>query len=532
MLFCFIGLAAAQSSEDPVEVSPSSLVLVVKEGDSSEVGRLHFVGLADKYNVQLFTSDLIDNKSGSFIQYSDITLSDDNFDLNRNSIKDINVTVRTQDLNIGNYRGTLLTVFTTPGQNATIVPIDVTLRVGSAQSFFGGLMPSSWNTQSWSIIIIIALSIIGYLYGERVSKFGTPVVVIISITIAAIWIYTVVNFTFNEINTIISTALIAPFLTYSANYLNDKRTQKNSKESAALTVFREGIKEDIDLIRKLMGELATHYASFNPYQYAKINGNNIDISSPEILYNKNGKLGKTVWVESCKQGKIADLPIPRIENYYDFVDIYNRYYSCARFMTTGKEGDELKKIKEGDLLQHFTIFRAAYAKLQENVFVNLSYYIGAFTKNNMAPLNNEFPRVNRPLLKKLVKYGIFLEVPKRFQFSYKTKLDETGKEKLIKRIDNWKFNASELDRICNVIYSKGAINKFYHEVSDDFTDYYVKLVKAAKVLLSDSIPEDFLKNEEESGKENEDLKNLLEKLVKNKKVIIKIFNNELAKATT
>lgn len=437
LLLSSLAVAAAQdSTSSSLVFSPSGLILVGKEGVDNVTGRLSFVGTANEtIEVRLFSSDLIDNGSGKMIPSSELTLSSVQFNVSRNQQESIGVLATTRGVGVGTYRGTILVIANPVDANSTTMNIGVSVRIETTKTFFGSDL--NWSFQSWLIISLIVLSIIGYLYAEFGPRFNTTAVILISITIGYIWVYTIVNFTFSELNTLISTVVVAPFLTYSANFLNEKRTQKNSRETASVTILKEGTKDDVELIRNIMGELVTHYASFNPYRYAKNgsqeknapppSGKKVDfgikpegedeILTPQILFNESGVLSREVWDKSCKQGRVADLPILRLEEYYDFIKLYNRYYSCAIMKTAEKTEKEFRDMVAKELFfEQFKAFRKAYAELETVLFANLSYDIGLFTRTNLSPLDTDYPRITRPLIEKLIDYDILetTEYPKHF----------------------------------------------------------------------------------------------------------------------
>ena len=219
-----------------------------------------------------------------------------------------------------------------------------------------------------------------------------------------------VTSSFGDLNTIISTIVFTPFFGYVIAYVKDKRSEKIDKIKASRKIRSDGIKEDIELLRNVLGELATHFASFKPNLYAetrKEEGENIS-TSRRVLYSESGSLSRAVWDKYIKQGMISDLPVLELEKYYDFIKLYERHYSCARILTTKSTDDEIKaKLEdENSRLAKFEKFRAQYAEVETVLFVHLTYFLGLFSTTYLSPLKIEYPRVTRTLLKRLVDYEI------------------------------------------------------------------------------------------------------------------------------
>ena len=165
--------------------------------------------------------------------------------------------------------------------------------------------------------------------------------------------------------------------------------------------------------------METHYASFKPDPYERHEKDrkpdpqttldhyepsegtkNLDVDQ-RILYNESGKISRKVWDDQCKQGMMSELPLLELGLYYNFVNIYNGFYSYAVDLTRDKTNPQYKII-----LDKFEAFRSAYGELETVLFVHLSYYMGLYIRTNLSPLPIEYPRVNRIILTKLMDYGI------------------------------------------------------------------------------------------------------------------------------
>jgi len=540
-------VAAQNSNSNALVVTPSGLVIEGIQGDNV-TRNLSFVGTANgTIDVQLFTSDLIDNATGKMLPSSQLALNSSQFSIIRNQQENIGVKAITKGFDTGTYQGTILVVANQVNANSSTVSIGISVRIEPPKSLFGSIY------QTIIIGLIIGLSIIGFIYGQSGPWRTTEIVVSISIAIASLWVYTVINYTFNDVNTIISTVLIAPFLAYSANFLTEKRSEQNSKATASATVLKDGTKDDVELIRNIMGELVTHYASFDPYRYSKNDlpsreetfpsteaannettsvGKN-EILSPEILFHKSGVLTRDTWDKSCKQGRVADLPILRLEKYYDFIQIYNRYYSCAMILTAEKTEEQFKIMAKMPFFVRFSAFRKAYRDLENVLFANLSYDIGLFTRNNLSPLDIQ-PRFTRPLIKKLFEYRIldpayfFVDLKDeeiKLKFPKETdtleKLQEFRKNEAIRKVDDWKITERYLKKISKISYNKNKVPFFYDEVENDFQRKYELLLSSIRDLLFYApLPQGFVDSEKAAtfSQESSTFKDLLDDLDKLKKL--------------
>jgi hypothetical protein len=241
---------------------------------------------------------------------------------------------------------------------------------------------------------------------------------------------------------------------------------------------------------------------------------------------------------------MIDLPVLNLEQYYNFVNIYNRYYSCAIELT--KDKHELKK-DDDDFLESFEAFRSAYAELETVLYVDLSYYLGLIVKANLSPLPVEFPRVTRILLKKCIDYGVLdakkypgnfkypplrdlskyardrtlidkyylrrkIESREDFAEKYWEKPGESPSHIAKERIDRWNMSAAGLEDVYDEIYHRDKIPVFNREVRKDFVDRIIALERTAeklKPLCRECLEKE---KEKESLKETETIKGLFEEL--------------------
>jgi hypothetical protein len=354
------------------------------------------------------------------------------------------------------------------------------------------------------------------------------------------WLVSIVSLSFKEPGTIITTVLVTPFLTYVISFVKDKRTERLKKEKASREIRAKGIENDINLIRAIIGEIATHRASFEPYFDKPVTKSIQKSRNPpskqttefdkfrKILFIKSGKVNRKIWDESCKQGQVAELPLLELEKYYDFLDTYNRYYSRATKLTKDKKPSQVKK--EDFNFKIFDEFRKAYAELEDVVFVYLSYILGILLETHLSPLKVKYRFVGRRLLLLLLEYKIldpksysnqieeFLEYHDKdpdyldYLESRKKGLEKqnfTAKEKQTARrrvtfryiIRKWHFNAKDMEEIHKDIYDPKNIPGFYRAITDAFRKKYVILKNIVAKLppIADEEEEPEKKHIEMSG---------------------------------
>jgi len=178
---------------------------------------------------------------------------------------------------------------------------------------------------------------------EREETAKLLVIAILGISVGFIYITILVNAEFGDISsaiyTAISTLFVVPFLGYVVNYVNDQRKNWNETLKTSRETMNKGINKDIEIIRNLIGEFAAHYSSFKPnlYEETVLNPDKTStswrkseiVTSSRILYQETDLLPRKIWEENRREGMIINIPTLRLEKYYAFVELYNRYYSCA-----------------------------------------------------------------------------------------------------------------------------------------------------------------------------------------------------------
>ncbi|MCW4015078.1 MAG: hypothetical protein NWF06_01790 [Candidatus Bathyarchaeota archaeon] len=461
----FIATVQASGSQ-LIAISDNELTFYGNEGVTDINRVIKIVGISDtEVTVELFFVYLYDNSSGNFIVFDEATLNLQPFNLARNEEKSLTIVLDTSQASAGTYYGSIIVTATTPA-NITVTTIEVEAQIEQGALLFSG---------TYWVILVIALIIITLLVRLTLDK--EWVVIILGISTVGVWVYTMILISsLGDLRSIVSTILIGPFAAYVITYAKDKRTEKVEKEKASRKTHVEGINKDIELLRDLIGELASHFASFRPNLYEEkncLNASRLE-TSYRVLYNKSGLLSKKVWEDSRRQGMVSDLPMLELEKYYDFIDIYNKYYTCA-MKITANENKEKKALCEPKAcyLRLFEDFRAKYAELETVLFIHLTYYLGLFSSTCLSPLKADYPRVTRTLLKRLIKYKVL--IAKDYGLST---------EDLEEKIEKWEMSAHDLNKISKKIYHKDSQPKFYREVEDEFQEKYVQL----KISVEDLLP--------------------------------------------
>lgn len=455
-LISSIAVAMAQDSVPRlITLSTNELNLVGTEGVTNLGQTLRMVGIGDeKVDVKLFSADLYDNNSGKTISLNEMNIVPDLFSLSRNEEKTVNITLNTLGASAGTYQGTILVTATTT-TNITDTKVKVTVKIK---------IENPWIYQWVPVIVTLVLIAVALNLPEE-QKFlnGAPnllsryyskktVLVILSISSVFLWFLSLVTSSFGEPSNIISTILIGPFIGYVIYYVKDLREERKEMEKASRALRAEGITKDIELLRNILGEITSHFASLR-----------------SEYYHKSGLLSRESWDKSSKQGMISDIPTGRIAKYYGFVDLHNAYYSCSMKLSTEKDKNKSKKPEASQPNSRFEEFRNKYLELETILFVNLSYDIGLFGASYLSPLPVGYPRVSETLVFKLKEYEVLK--PSDYEEN-----DDSFKKKIEKR------DMDLLEKICADIYRKQIISKILVKVNEDFDQTYKKLEECAKML--------------------------------------------------
>jgi len=519
-----LGVIAAASGQnstsDLVALSTNSLTLSGEVGEAQLTTRIGFIGIANEsVNVKVFPVELRDDSSGATIPATNMEFNQSEFELSPNELVEVSIRVAIAEAKAGTYRGAI--IVTTALGNNQIIPmnIDITVKVKPEIPFISPM--SAWLVGLFILVVVaLGLGLMGEprLHGKARALISV-IIVLVGILAVYAWIYIMINATLGELNTVIATMLVTPFAAYVINYVNEKRKDSNEKGKTSREIHRKGIEADIETIRNILGELATHFASFKPNLYEEAGSATVKTSA-RVLYNKDGLISRSVWDPLRKQGMMVDLPIFELERYHDFVSLYNRYYSCAMMQTENKTETDFERKRLKPFFVSFEDFRNNYGELEKVLFVHLTYYLGLYIRTNLLPIEVEYPRVTRTLLRKLVDYGI-LEPEEHFAQDY-ARQDEATKDSLFndartkfnkefqnkspplawpekqkeldekyeefnkfvvkELIDKWNMTAKELAKKVEIMYKRDKIPIFYRKVEDDFQEKYKELKASAKKL--------------------------------------------------
>lgn len=516
-LFSIVGSIAVATAQDTVHplltLSSNKITFYAKENGDSQSVDLTLVGLTagDGVNVKIVAVKLYDNSSGQDISISITPIDADDFDLTQYEDKTVTVNLDPSGEKAGTYEGVLIITAT----NNT-APTEILTTNIKVTAIIEGAAP--WYKSVIVQIIFVVCAVVPMIIGlgipdKEIPKYKyskKPWLVFLGAISVFFWLASIVSFSFNEPGTIINTVVVTPFLTYVISFVKDKRTERLELEKASREIRAKGIENDINLIRAIMGEIATHCASFKPHLYKPIAKSTQKSKNPrpkqttefdefrKILFIKSGKVTRKVWDESCKQGQVADLPLLELEKYYDFLDTYNRYYSRAIKLTKNNKPSQVE-LKDFDF-EVFGEFREAYAELETVVFIYLSYLLGTLSKTCLSPLKATYRLIARTLLLRLLEYGILepekynkqIEVFLKYHHedAYYLSYLEARKKELRKQnftgaeketetlrfiIKKWHFDAEDMEEIHEDIYDRDIIPRFYERITDDFRKKFVIL---------------------------------------------------------
>jgi len=449
LISSIVGCVAVATAQDTVHpllaLSSNEIIFYAEENGDSQSADLILVGLAagEGVNVRIVTSKLYDNSSGQAV---DITLQgedDDDFNLLLYDERPVTVTLNPSGEKAGTYEGVLMITATNKTATEEILTTNIKVKAIIKGAAF---WYNSTNLQVILIIFAIVPMIIGLVIPDKefrargIKYSKKPWLVFLGAISVFSWLASFVSFSFKEPSTIINTVVVTPFLTYVISFVKDKRTERLDKEKTSRTIRDEGIKEDVKLIRDLIGEMATHCASFTPNFYAKkmqrfhAKKKTVTLNyDPRLLYPKTGILERKVWEKSCRQGFVADIHTLHLEKYYDLIPLYNQYYSDAMERVETIDPTNSVPIDDLNFFRPFEAFRETYGKLQKVLFVYLTYILELYSKTTLTPMKLEFPRITRTLLYKLIEYRIL--IPWDFIDGFRRKdLKEFGKKQILEEM--------------------------------------------------------------------------------------------------
>jgi len=390
-----IAIADGQVSDsDLIALSNDELTFYGNETTPQLTSQIFIVGLAQNVQVNLFTGQLYDNSSQNKISIREIP----SFSVSTNQQKQIDIIIVTSGAEPATYYGSII-VTAVNADNNTTKNIGVTVTIAEqAPPFIKLLLSYAYQV---IILIVVLILLASALLLSRRGELAWAIVVTFGALI--LWFSSMIVAVFKpDIVSAIFTAIIVPLAAFIIDRVKKESDDKTTQIKTSTEVQTEAIKDDVNWVRDVMGEIATHFASFEP----KFEGMSDIPRSPEILYPEKGVLERPIWDKSCKQGAVSDLPTLHLEKYYDYIELYNRYYKAAMMLTRGKTVKEFAELEKTLFFVKFEAFRKRYAQLETVLFVYLSYLIGLFGKTRLSPLKVEYPRVTRVLLFKLLEYEI------------------------------------------------------------------------------------------------------------------------------
>lgn len=407
VLFSFFGsipIVVGQDAGDPLAALSSTGITFYGEVNTIPAARdLIVIGLEDGVNVTLVPSSLYTNGSDESIT---VHLNTTSFLVDKTSLVPVSINL-SPVAKEGIYKGAIIVTATANG-NITTTSLTVTATIKAANPWL--------DFSQWASVVSIAILIfVGLWFPEvkEISFWGHKIllkkrllVISFGIIVSLILLWSIRYFDFGGPGTILNALLVTPFDGYAIAFVKDKRTERLEKEKASRAIRDDGIRKDTELIRNLIGELATHCASFTPNFYEEKLYRPFDYT-PQLLYHRTGLLARKVWDESCRQGFVADIHTLHLEKYYDFIPLYNRCYAYAMTIDKARNIRTHKETRnEEDFLSSFEEFRETYGELELILFVYLSYIQELYSRMTLSPMKLEFPRITRTLLYKLIEYEI------------------------------------------------------------------------------------------------------------------------------
>lgn len=258
----------APSATNSLTYAPTTLSFFGTNGQAQLKRTLTFVGITNQsLTVNLTPTDLYDNNTGNSISSNKIEISPSNFTIQGNSTT-VNVSLETSQAIGGSYSGTILLTTSTINSSrnnlqvaTTNIGVSATIQIG-----FSSLI----QPQFYLVISIFIIEMVAFAAVSNDWPFKNYVVLIVTILALSIWAYMLFVYGFSQINgilTTIGTIFVAPFLIFITNYVRDQWSTENDKRKSVRDIENKGRANDIEMVRSVLGELETHFASFNPDPY-------------------------------------------------------------------------------------------------------------------------------------------------------------------------------------------------------------------------------------------------------------------------
>jgi hypothetical protein len=235
-----------------------------------------------------------------------------------------------------------------------------------------------------SIIANVAIIVLSYPKYERIG-------LIAAIASAAIGTFFLFFFAPQSIigNLIIEGAVLTSLSTYVYATLKDRRIEGHKLEEAVGTYRNEQLKSEVKSLSDIFEELSVHQSIFK--------------SANDLL---DKRLSREKYNSSIKTGTMANLPGLRINQYYYYVDYFNKVLEYK----VKKLGDLSDDKKYQEFLSIFQDTKNTFSKLNELLYVNVLYSISEIQSRFLSFPTVEFPiRTSRPLLDTMLKANILTE---------------------------------------------------------------------------------------------------------------------------
>jgi hypothetical protein len=187
-------------------------------------------------------------------------------------------------------------------------------------------------------------------------------------------------------NTAISVALLAPLATYVFDSLTKRKEASALLESSVGEYRKAHLTQEVEGLANIFEELDLHQSIFK--------------AKYDIVQNK---LVKVKYDQSKKAGTMANLPGLRINQYYYYLEYYNRFLDAK----INRLGDLQDEQKYADFSSCFQELKDAYSKLNQILYVNVLYDVGEIQSRFLSFPTVEFPiRTSGPLRDRLIKANV------------------------------------------------------------------------------------------------------------------------------
>jgi hypothetical protein len=181
----------------------------------------------------------------------------------------------------------------------------------------------------------------------------------------------------------ISVALLAPLATYVIDSLTKRRETSALLESSVGEYRKTHLTEEVQSLANIFEEIDLHQSIFK--------------AKHDIPQNK---LVKDKYDTSKRAGTMANLPGLRINQYYYYLDYYNKFLD-AKLKRLGDLKDEQRYVEFATTFQKL---KDAYSELNQILYVNVFYNIGEIQSRFLSFPTVEFPiRTSGPLKDRLIK---------------------------------------------------------------------------------------------------------------------------------